>query len=69
MFWGMVLTLWLVAVVSQCPLCENLVRIKIVQKVAIPHRPTALSIIQIELVVGQFVTAPKNYPSLSPKDE
>ena len=51
------------------PLCENILRIKIAQKVAIPHPPIALSIMQIELVVGQFVTAPKNYPSLSPKDE
>ncbi|MFM7545149.1 MAG: hypothetical protein ACKO3I_01350, partial [Synechococcales cyanobacterium] len=41
------------------PLCENILRIKIAQKVAIPHRPTALSIMQIELVVGQFVTTQK----------
>ena len=41
------------------PLFKNIMRIKIAQKVAIPHPPTALSIMQIELVVGQFVTAQK----------
>ena len=40
-------------------LCENILRIKIAQKVAIPHPLTALSIMQIELVMGQFVTAQK----------
>ncbi|MEB3126106.1 MAG: hypothetical protein VKL00_10865 [Synechococcales bacterium] len=45
--------------IKQLPLCENILRIKIAQKVAIPHPPIALSIMQIELVVGQFVTAPK----------
>jgi hypothetical protein len=64
MFFGMVLTLLLVAVVSQCQLYENILRIKIAQKVAIPHRPTALSILRIELVVGQFVTAQKFISSL-----
>jgi hypothetical protein len=29
---------------------------------AIPHRPTALSILRIELVVGQFVIAQKFIP-------
>ncbi|EHC10163.1 hypothetical protein FJSC11DRAFT_3700 [Fischerella thermalis JSC-11] len=69
MFFGMALISLLVVAVLQFQLYENTLKIKILQKVAIPHRPPALSILRIELVVGQFVTAQKFISSLSPKDE